>query len=567
LEVIMVKRILLLAALLALCVAPQSAGAAKSYDAERFDVEWQLTEAGVLQVTETVVFRFQGGPFTYVYRDLPNDYADGIEFIGAALDGTPLPQGTQPNQVEVERGDPIVVTWHFEPTSDATRTFQLQYRVLGVIRQEGGADLFWWNALPTDYDYTIGSATVRLSYPPALQPAGPAEVRRGQAEMTQGAGQVTWVARDLKSDTPLTVALPFPPGSLISAPPGWQARAAEIQRNAPLFAGAAAGLLGGGLAALALLWVRGRRPASAIAPAMARASTLPSRLPPAIAGALVAPGATPAAAHALATLFDLARRGLLTIEDAPKERWFKSQSFYVRLLDRAPAGLAPYEQGLLDLMFSDKKGAHQDTVKLSDLATRLQSKLKLFSEPLKAALVEGSWIDPKRQATARRFMILGIVLMLMMLPLGALGALLAAKYGAWPFLLVAVAFILGLVSLIMSGTYSPLSDEGAREAMRWQGFVAYLKDVIKGREAGWDVRLFEQYLPYATAFNAAQGWAKTFEKRGGAQIPAWFRSVNEAGDASLGSFVAMISATHTATVSASGAGGGGAGGGGGSGAG
>ena len=67
----MLKRTPFLAILLLLCALPLSVGAAKSYTAERFDVDWNLTENGTLEVTETVVFRFAGGPFTYVYRELP----------------------------------------------------------------------------------------------------------------------------------------------------------------------------------------------------------------------------------------------------------------------------------------------------------------------------------------------------------------------------------------------------------------------------------------------------------------------------------------------------------------
>ena len=66
----MLKRLTPLLLLLIILAVPFSAGAAKSYRAERFDVDWNLTEAGVLEVTETVVFRFEGGPFTFVYRDL-----------------------------------------------------------------------------------------------------------------------------------------------------------------------------------------------------------------------------------------------------------------------------------------------------------------------------------------------------------------------------------------------------------------------------------------------------------------------------------------------------------------
>ena len=48
---------------------PASAGAAKDYWAERFDVDLEIQPDGALVVTETVVFRFEGGPFTYYFRN------------------------------------------------------------------------------------------------------------------------------------------------------------------------------------------------------------------------------------------------------------------------------------------------------------------------------------------------------------------------------------------------------------------------------------------------------------------------------------------------------------------
>lgn len=104
--------------------------------------------------------------------------------------------------------------------------------------------------------------------------------------------------------------------------------------------------------------------------------------------------------------------------------------------------------------------------------------------------------------------------------------------------------------------------------MRWQGFAQYIKDVTKEREPAWDLRLFDRYLPYAAAFGLAGGWAKAFQKRGGAEIPGWFQALAGSPDGNMGAFVAMISAVNsTGSSGAGGAGAGGAGGGGGSGAG
>lgn len=565
----MAKRPFLWLIVLLLCAIPLSVGATKSYSAERFDVDWNLTESGVLEVTETVVFEFAGGPFTYVYRDLPTDYSDGIWGIEASLDGQSMPQGSHSGQVEIDWGNPIEITWHFAPTSDSTHTFQLKYRVAGVIRSEAGADLFWWNALPAEYEYTIGSATVRLTYPSGIQPIGPPEVRRGAAQVVQEAGQVIWSARNIRPNTPLTVALPFPRHSLVVAPPDWQAREESAQKAMPGFLTGAGALLLGGIGALWALWARGRRSETALSSTTLPSSILPDRTAPAVAGALVAPNAKPGPAQALGALFSLAQREVLVIEESPEKRWYRPHEFTVRLIDPAPRHLRPHERELLDLLFTTKKG-RTDAIKLSEVGTRLTSRLSRFSQPLTEELRTGGLIDGERQATANRFMIIGVGLLLMMLPLGALAVVLMPRAGGWPFLLVAVVFLLGIAAFILASAYSPLSNEGERQAASWRAFGKYLKDVTRGREPAWDLKLFDEYLPYAAAFGLTEGWAKAFQKRGGAEIPPWFRALAGAPDGGVAAFVAMTSAARSAGASGSGSGGagaGGAGGGGGSGAG
>ena len=161
----MFRKLLVLALLFGLLL-PTAAGAAKDYRAERFDVDLEIQPDGALVVTETVVFRFEGGPFTYVFRDLAYTEIDEIDRLQASMDGEVLPQGTGPGQVEIETGDPLKVTWHFAPISDSTHTFTLVYRVQGAIRQLDDADALIWRAFPEEHDYKIASSTITLSYPP-----------------------------------------------------------------------------------------------------------------------------------------------------------------------------------------------------------------------------------------------------------------------------------------------------------------------------------------------------------------------------------------------------------------
>jgi hypothetical protein len=563
------RHLVILIMLIALVLSAVPLGvhaAGKSYMAERFDVEWNLLADGVLDVTETVEFRFEGGPFTFVYRELPEDYSDGISNIQASLDGQPLPVGEGAGQYEVSGSDPVRITWHLPPTSDATHVFELRYWMLGVVRQEADRDLFLWNALPTDYEYPIARSTVRLTYPAGAQPSGPVEVRRGRAEVTEADGQIVLTATDLAPETPLTVAVPFASGSLISVPPAWQARDLAAREAMPGVLAGVLAVLGAGLAALYVLWARGRRAVS-LPDVPLHASTLPGELPPALAGALTASAGKPTANHALAALFSLAQRGVLSIEETSEKTWYRPHDFVIRQVDPGPRDLRPHEAALLDLVFTTKSG-RSDTVKLSELGQRLGSKFSRFSDPLLAELGDARLIDPARHALSRRFMVIGVVFMVAILPLLALAVLLLDRFGPYGFLLAAAMFVLSMVAFILSGTYSPLSDEGAREAVHWQGFANYLKDVTTGREPAWDLRLFDRYLPYAATFGLAGGWAKAFQKRGNAEIPGWFHGLAGSSDGSMGSFVVMMSAANsTGSSGAGGAGAGGAGGGGGSGAG
>ncbi len=111
----MLKRAISVVGSLLLCVIPLSAGAAKAILPSGSDVEWNLLEDGSLEATETVVFEFQGGPFTYVYRDLPADYSDGIWGI-EGQPGWAAHAGRLTGWPGGDRlGQPHHITWHFAP--------------------------------------------------------------------------------------------------------------------------------------------------------------------------------------------------------------------------------------------------------------------------------------------------------------------------------------------------------------------------------------------------------------------------------------------------------------------
>lgn len=561
----MLQQLLLSFVALSLLFSPWRGPAAKSYSADRFDVDVVVQDDGSLLVTERLTLRFVDGPFTYVYRHLPAEYTDGIDVISASVDGVLLSEGKEAGQVEITGRDPVKVTWHFAPTTDSTRTFDLTYRVWGVIRKESDADVLIWQALPDDYEYSIAASTIRVTYPETVSLLGAPEVQKGVATVEQSAHMVTFDARDLKPNSILIVALRFGAGNLIDAPPQWQTRGTSSNSS-----GLVLSIIGATVVALFVIMVavfvsRARVPSSA------RGETPltlpPSDLPPALAGVLMRNGNADtgwAWPYALGTCFDLAKRGVISIEEARRTSWLQGRDFVFRL-NAATASLRPHERGVVEMLFSDKSGL-QSEVRLSKLQNTLYRRLKPFSESLKTECASLGIFDVERQHRRNALMVWGGLLMFLGIALIVVAAVLISSLGALPLLAAIGVSVSGMVLMIVGASLSALSVDYQQTALEWKSFAKYLGDVTRRRDTLLHRDQFEGYLPYAAAFGLAEPWSRYLKKHEDVEVPAWFRALS-ADDGGRTAFVAMMAASGSAGGTGASGGAGGAAGGGASGAG
>lgn len=538
----------------------------KSYSADRFDVDVAAQTDRSLLVEESVAFRFVGGPFSFVFRELPTDHTDGITDIVAGVDGVPWPEGTGPGQVEIEDGNPIIITWHLSPTSDVVQNFTLSYRTLGVVRGEEAGDRLDWQALPDEYEYDIASSTVTVSYPAGATRQGEPQVTAGKADAAAGEGQVVFTQGNLSAGDPLVVRLNFAPGSFSDTLPAWQARTQAQNSRAWIWITAAIATLVGGLIAV---FAAARPYQRTIRKANSFLHKPPADLPPALAGWLF--NQTISWQHGLATLFDLADRGLIRIAETAEKKWYQSTQFDVTLLNRSNT-LQPHEDALLDLLFTDKSGAPHDTISMSDMGQLItSSRWKKFQEALEHEAEGQGLTSREAKDRGKRMMIWGVVLMLMLVPLAVLLFVLWTTFGGWPLLLAGAIFIVGLIALLSGATLSPLSDRGAKLAETFDPFRRFLDQAGKGKMDVPDPAYYEAYLPYATAFGHAQPWVKQQSKAGYDVVPSYFRGLSDDGSANMVVFIAAVTSASnsggSASASAAGAAGAGAAGGGASGAG
>lgn len=534
----------------------------KSYSADRFDVAVTVEEGGSVLVTETVVFDFVGGPFTFVFRELPLDHTDGISVIEASVDGVTYPVGANAGQVEISTGNPMRITWHLEPTSNATRTFVLTYRAAGVVRQESGTDALYWQPLPDSYEYSIGESESVVTYPAGTELVAEPEVLAGTAVINQSANQATFSVQNLQPNSPLVFMMQFAEGSLITAPPNWQVeQAAAAQRRAalnaqiPYWIALAFFVFGFGFA---VMFVYARRHTAPSTKTKMTVMEPPGKLPAGMAGALASHNPSPAWTHAQGTMFSLAEQGVIVIEELPEKTWYRKHDFTVKQIDQA-AGLKPHEKGFLDMLFGDKS-EYVTSIKLSDMGKKITgSAWKQYSESLSEEIEQAGYLSKARKKARTTLYAAGVVLLLSGMA-GFIAVALAADSFVGPMLIMGALFFLGIAGMIFAGATSPLSDAGAETAVSWQEFKNYLQAVSKGKQAVASPTMFEKYLPYAAAFGLLQQWTKHFEKEGWTETPAYFHALpNTTANHAMGAFVAMSAATHSSGGSAAGAGAGAAG--------
>ena len=555
--------VLLFAALL--FVVPSTLAQEKSYSAERFDVDVAVQSDGSLLVTETVDFSFVGEPFTFVFRELPTEKTDGVEILSASVDGRTYPQGTNAGQVEIEPGSNIRVTWHMEPTANTTRTFVLEYRMLGVVRQTDTADVLRYQPLPDEFEYTIDSSTIRVTYPSVADLQQPPSITAGSAQMAQSGNTVTFTRQNIGPDETLVFGMIFAKGSLISEPPAWQTRQAEQNALAPVWIGLSLVILAVGSLGAYWMW-RTYEPDKVKDTAVLYEP--PNDLPPAIAGVLNGNGVKPTWSNALATLFDLADRGILSIEEVEDKKWYEGRDFAI-VQQKQPGSLRPHEQGLLDLLFDTKRG-RETAVKMSKLSNMVNGKQwKKFTDPLEAEIKAAGYIDQARK-TRRQWIVVSsfIFLLLCVAAFIALPAFLINLYGGWPALIAFSFLILFIIWISVGSSLTVLTDEAKAMADEWQSFYNYMKDVTRKKAAVGGTNMFNRFLPYAASYGLLHQWAKFFQKEGWTELPPYFHAVSRTGNDQMAAFVAMAGTSSSSGGSAAGAGAaGGAAGGGASGAG
>lgn len=488
----------------------------------RLDSEIVVQPNGDLKITETNVVDFTSGTFTFGYRDIQLDRLTDVRDISVTENGQPLE-----TEIVFVEGNKLRIKYYFlVPARDEQRTFVLDFTVAGATRYYDDGDQVYWAAVYAErngFPVQAARAVVRL---PEGATATNAEVYGVRADV-RGLGESVVMAEALEpipSGQQMEVRVQFPHGIISGSPAPWQQafderrRFEETEKPRFDFFTLLISLLIfiGGPALAAVLYVtRGRDPNVGL---VAEYLTEPPDVPPGLAGTLV--DETADLRDVVATVMDLARRGVLTMKEQPMQvlggaltvnDWgFEPGEHF------GSATLRPFEQAIVQAMSLDT-GPRT----LSSLRNKFYVNLPRLQQALYDELVSQGYYNRAPNTTRSAYQSLAIALFVLA-GLSFCGATvllgdLTSYAMCIPFALGATAVAFALIARQMPAR----TRKGAEMRMRAEAFKRYLQNIEKYTDIKEAKDLFEKYLPYAIAFGLEHSWTKKFAAVN-APMPPWY---------------------------------------------
>ena len=274
---------------------------------------------------------------------------------------------------------------------------------------------------------------------------------------------------------------------------------------------------------------------------------LPSELRPALVEVLLHEGGPITPRSFTATLFDLARRGLLEFEDRKVEKHgilsSKEKLETTVTLKKVYAQdqeLLPYEKGLLDLLFntiisrSHDQGAQLDIEELRGYlkknAREFQTWYRAWAKGIRKEAAKLQFIEPESLKARNIFLAVS-------LPLGVL--------------------TLNPLLVLLAGIFSPQLKRRAlpwaRESELWKGLDRFLDDFSSFEEVPPEAyKLWEHYLVFGIIFGNAKKILKMLPiilKDERSAVPIWYYGYDRASFAGMGRIAGMVHSIETMATS------------------
>ena len=535
---------LLLSLVLALTMTPGSASA-RSLSMQQVVIDAEALPDASLQVTERLTIQFSG-QWNGFYIKIPQGDTPIADVVvrekGQAYTFNPGtdygPPGTYLLKTE---GGQMVIDWSISAL-DEVRTFDVSYRVKNAVKVHDDAAELYRKFIGEANGNQIPAVQVNLKLP-----AGSEKYRQGEDIRIWGHGplngevnfagpsQVVWKVTDLPAYTFVEGRVVMPTALFGTAPAsartgktaltailaeeeGWAKNANQERFKARAEYAGGAGILGGTLAGLLLLWRRfGRRHPTTFDGDYYR--DLPAPYSPAELSVLWNYKKMQAQ-DLTATILDLARRRFIRLdqENVEVRRLLGSKEVTTYRITFLPppdpaaarkpedAVLQPHEQELLEFL-RDEVGEGRESLCLTDVENFSKQKGQEFygfwKEWTSGLITRG---EERGFFDSRGHMTLWTVL-------GGIALFILGTYLVGRSVVVGVSMVIsGGLLLSIPLLFKRRSTAGQEDYVRWQAFKRFLEDFSEmERHEIPSLIIWEHYLVYAVTLGVAKEVIKQLE--------------------------------------------------------
>jgi len=464
-------------------------------------IDAHLKADDTLDVKEQITIYFGEEGMLGLYRVIPTGYSTGqgthkyqFKLLSLAFD-----QG--PNVFQEKVSDDAALIQIGDPNRKLAnmRILTLHYLLRNVVDFTNGAHLRWeafgnsWPIPVDQFSLTLqtpfNAQTVPVNCSALIEKSG-ANLKLDCTKQSKG---LVVEAKHLSAGDIVLLNLDLPPGSVME--PGFSRKLGWFLMDwwpaifVPLLIFAAL---------TAVRWTCGR--IQEAPHLLADELALPENLSPAELGTLLDDRCD--LLDITATLFDLAARGYLKIEEVKSDNFvsFSNRDYVFRRVKAIDdPSLSEHEKVLLALLFSPGESAPADTARLSEIKSRFfEYHPRIESAVYKSLINKGQLLrTPAEIRTSYIAGGSGLLLAGLMLTLLSETALFASGIGL---------IVGGIITLLFAPTMPSrtiLGCKSLRQTKKFRGFLLTAnKDQIKALARG-DGSLFGRFLPYALVMGAA----------------------------------------------------------------
>ena len=492
-----------------------------------FDTVVRANKDASLDVTETIIYDFEGLAKHGIYRDIPVTYdrnGGAYSLRWEVLSVTNESGKSWQYQVQKRGRDLRIRVGDPDLYVNGVQTYVFKMKFWRAINWFGGAPEVYWNATGNDWPVPIDSVTARF-YPPSG--TTPAQLKtetflgrvgddtRAQTQVETDA--IIFSARGLMPRENLTFVAGLPAGSIVQ-PPVYQSLLWLIADwwsafTFPLFS----------LVGMFFLWRAKGRDVEGNLPAQVEWSP-PADLTPAEVGTLLNERCD--MTDILSTLVDLAARGYLVIVDLSTKGAVlgigaKTDYAFTRTNQQIPidAPLKEHERTFLKGLFGTLEPGGQ-RVTLESLKNRFYVNLPQIRASIYRDLTSKNLFQSNPEGTRNNYIGYGVLVAgVGVLAIFASEFLGSISYGIG---LIGAGVIVGL----FSGAMPAKTALGSRRLRECVGFQRFVQLAEKGRIeklAQDDPTIFGRLLPYAMVLGVGEIWATKFAGLM-QQAPDWYHS-------------------------------------------